>query len=540
MDLFNQPFVFCNICYKKSTKQSPLYITSCAHILCSTHLHVEKINNNTIQNNCLYCDTNNISIIKLDDEKNLPYDILSYFKPFSISNSNLLETFLNVSNFQFNNLINHFSHLQSINSKLNLRLIRQKNLLAEAKISIDQIPILKNEIENLKSKLIEYENLKLKLNEYENLHLNVNLNSMTKMNRPINNPSTTNITTNSSSFFNNTNPIQRSATSSVLSNNRNNNKNINNFFIKKKKPLSTKDRLPVTVDLTMDDDINSTRNIPKQQRRNIQTCNINETFREKFKKNSNKFLNSSNTHSASETSNHSIRSGSSRTTDSNNYRIINDINNKNNNNNNNNNNKNNTSSNTNNNPNFFLNNNNFISESTHIENTNGNSFSPIPTLNINNLPNISPLPSNSNQTTNNNINNNKSINTNNEILMPPALQNLKLTRRSNTLNSIQNMTNSSQLINNYANNRRNTWNKNNNLLTRKRLGSSRIPDLYSSRDLLISTSNVNIKNSRTNENNNTNQFSKNSIQNGISSKQRANNIKNNPSTNKNAKYTRIR
>lgn len=241
---FDQPFVFCSICHKKPTREDPLSLTSCAHILCSQHTPpISNFSTNT----CSFCNSNNISLIRLNDTDNesLPPDITPYFQPLP----NHLENLYNISQFQFNNMKNQIQYYQEVILKLRERSARQRQLLTQAKVELDSIPKLKTNINELKEKLREKD---LQLNS-----LAFNSNSTSDS---LSGSSTPGINSKNKFFKNgfpnqsnhNTRNIQsklsapraRSVFSFDLKNNRrsdftNNNENC---------------RPPLTVDLTLDDD----------------------------------------------------------------------------------------------------------------------------------------------------------------------------------------------------------------------------------------------------------------------------------------------
>ncbi|CAB4256166.1 similar to Saccharomyces cerevisiae YLR394W CST9 SUMO E3 ligase [Maudiozyma barnettii] len=139
--LFEQNFVYCNVCHRRHSHGDPLNLTSCAHILCS--LHVEN------KHTCPVCDTDDISIIKLAVDKNLPPDVISFFEPLP----NLLETIYNVSQFQQQALVNQIQYYQTHCVKLREKVARQQQLLYKAKQELDGVSKLRNRIIDLESQL---------------------------------------------------------------------------------------------------------------------------------------------------------------------------------------------------------------------------------------------------------------------------------------------------------------------------------------------------------------------------------------------------
>ncbi|KAG0672382.1 hypothetical protein C6P45_003066 [Maudiozyma exigua] len=139
--LFEQSFVYCNICHRRHSNGDPLRLTSCAHILCSMH-----VNNDNI---CSVCSTHDISVIKLEADKNLPTDVTAFFEPLT----NLLETVYNVSQFQQQALVNQIQYYQTHCVKLREKVARQQQLLYKAKQELDGVTQLKNHVANLEMQL---------------------------------------------------------------------------------------------------------------------------------------------------------------------------------------------------------------------------------------------------------------------------------------------------------------------------------------------------------------------------------------------------
>lgn len=138
--LFDQPFVYCGVCHKHSTKEEPLYLTSCAHTLCLQHL------NNTI---CPICGTRDILVIKLVETKQLPEDIRILFQPIPA----VLENLYNVSQFQITGLVNQCQYYQENCIKLREKCARQRQLLYQAKEELDAVAKLKSRIAELEASL---------------------------------------------------------------------------------------------------------------------------------------------------------------------------------------------------------------------------------------------------------------------------------------------------------------------------------------------------------------------------------------------------
>lgn len=140
--IFEQPFVYCGVCHTRTSHGDPLRLTSCAHILCSQHSPVtSKV--------CPICNSNDISIIKLMESKQLPTDIRIFFEPLP----QLLESLYNVSQFQLKGLSNQCQYYQNHCLKLREKCARQQQLLYQAKIELDSMAILKKRIQELEAVL---------------------------------------------------------------------------------------------------------------------------------------------------------------------------------------------------------------------------------------------------------------------------------------------------------------------------------------------------------------------------------------------------
>lgn len=138
--IFDQLFVHCGICHKYSSQEDPLYLTSCAHTLCSQHINF-KI--------CPICHISDILVIKLTDSKQLPDEIKMLFQPIP----SLLENIHNVSQFQITGMVNQCHYYQSVCERLKEKCARQKQLLFQAKQELDSAAHLKNRIAELESLL---------------------------------------------------------------------------------------------------------------------------------------------------------------------------------------------------------------------------------------------------------------------------------------------------------------------------------------------------------------------------------------------------
>lgn len=137
-ELFNQQFVHCAICHKQSSRQYPLYLTSCAHILCSEHLGGKV---------CTICKTNDVLAIKLEEKKEMPDEIKTLFQPIP----SMLESLYNASQFQITGLINQCHYYKENCLKLSEKCGRQRELLLQAKQELDSVVQLESKIQELES-----------------------------------------------------------------------------------------------------------------------------------------------------------------------------------------------------------------------------------------------------------------------------------------------------------------------------------------------------------------------------------------------------
>ncbi|CAR26554.1 hypothetical protein ZYGR_0H03710 [Zygosaccharomyces rouxii] len=138
--LFDQQFVHCGVCHRQSSQEDPLYLTSCAHTVCSQHMNV-KI--------CPICHISDILVIKLAESKQLPDEIKMLFQPIP----SLLENLHNVSQFQITGMINQCHYYQDLCEKLKEKCARQRQLLFQAKQELDSVAHLKSRIAELESQL---------------------------------------------------------------------------------------------------------------------------------------------------------------------------------------------------------------------------------------------------------------------------------------------------------------------------------------------------------------------------------------------------
>lgn len=147
---FQQLFVYCQLCHQRWHQQEPLHLTSCAHILCKKHL--QNHDNRPI---CPVCSSQNISSLTLNDDRLLPDDVKLFFQPLP----NFIETLHQITQFQYNGLINQIQYYQSHCIKLREKIARQQQLLYQAKEELDTIPQLKSEISQLETMLKNKQNV---------------------------------------------------------------------------------------------------------------------------------------------------------------------------------------------------------------------------------------------------------------------------------------------------------------------------------------------------------------------------------------------
>ena len=138
---FNQPYIYCSICHRHYTREDPLNLTSCAHTLCTAHTTTTGI--------CPVCDTRDISIIRLNENKTLPRDVQIFFEPLP----EMLETLHNISQFQLNGLIGQVHYFQNHCIKLREKVARQQQLLYKAKQELDTVANLKSKVSELEYQL---------------------------------------------------------------------------------------------------------------------------------------------------------------------------------------------------------------------------------------------------------------------------------------------------------------------------------------------------------------------------------------------------
>lgn len=141
--LFNQPFVYCGICHRQSSREDPLHLTSCAHILCSEHLNTAA---------CPICKNKDVMAVRLVENKQLPQDIRDLFQPMST----LLENLYIVSQFQSSGLINQCHYYQEHCIKLREKCARQRQLLYQAKHELDSVARLKSRVAELEAMLAKH------------------------------------------------------------------------------------------------------------------------------------------------------------------------------------------------------------------------------------------------------------------------------------------------------------------------------------------------------------------------------------------------
>ncbi|EDO15599.1 hypothetical protein Kpol_483p18 [Vanderwaltozyma polyspora DSM 70294] len=147
MGTFDQLFVYCGVCHRRSSKEDPLFLTSCAHILCSQHW------DSKLGRNCTLCSAGDVSVVVLSDARPLPPDITVFFQPIEQT----LETLYNVSQFQMTGLVNQCRFYQDHVVTLQAKCAKQRQLLFQAKNELDSIPKLKTKISELELQLRTYQ-----------------------------------------------------------------------------------------------------------------------------------------------------------------------------------------------------------------------------------------------------------------------------------------------------------------------------------------------------------------------------------------------
>lgn len=110
------PFIFCSICY---SQQSPLYFTSCGHVLCDFHA-----SSNT--NPCFICKTSHLAPCLISS---LPKLVKSFFTSTFLP---VLDGIHGVARFQYNRLVELFSHQTLVIQQLNEKVQNQRQALAVA------------------------------------------------------------------------------------------------------------------------------------------------------------------------------------------------------------------------------------------------------------------------------------------------------------------------------------------------------------------------------------------------------------------------
>lgn len=144
-NLYLQHFVHCGVCHKRAGKGDSLWLTSCAHLLCDTHLTPSKI--------CSICGNKDISCIKLGEQKKpVPAEVQAYFEPVTT----MVENVYNVAQFQVRGLTEQCEYYQKACITLKDKCGRQQQLLFKAKQELDNIPKLRQRIKELEDKLRYY------------------------------------------------------------------------------------------------------------------------------------------------------------------------------------------------------------------------------------------------------------------------------------------------------------------------------------------------------------------------------------------------
>ncbi|CCE61747.1 hypothetical protein TPHA_0B00750 [Tetrapisispora phaffii CBS 4417] len=232
--MFDQWFVYCGVCYRRSSAEDPLLLTSCAHILCSQHW-------NSSFNSCSICQAVDISVIELAEGRRMPPDIMAFFQPFN----QLLETVYNVSQFQTIGLVNQCKHFQEYVIKLQATCSKQRQILYQTKAEIDSIPKLRQKIKFLESELENERMLKSNRGTKRNI-TNNGTNNNNKMNF---------LTSSSKDSFRH-HSLKRSESHGFLRGSNNMSRNP-----------------PPTVDLTIDDDNNADEIFLKKLKKNANSLN---------------------------------------------------------------------------------------------------------------------------------------------------------------------------------------------------------------------------------------------------------------------------
>ncbi|KAH3899944.1 uncharacterized protein SCODWIG_02078 [Saccharomycodes ludwigii] len=137
----------CQVCHELMSDNSntPFYLTSCAHVLCSKHYD----KNTTI---CPYCNARGITVLNLkeNDKSNDDEEINKFFEPLPLQ----LENLYSISMFQNKILQNRCKYLYDYNKILTDKVSKQRQILIKARDEINNIHVkYKEKIRMLEKKI---------------------------------------------------------------------------------------------------------------------------------------------------------------------------------------------------------------------------------------------------------------------------------------------------------------------------------------------------------------------------------------------------
>ncbi|GMM43620.1 SUMO ligase [Pichia kluyveri] len=135
-----EEYLYCGICYK-NIRDTTLYLTSCAHVICEEHVE---------RDYCNKCKNRGVSIIKIEKDLNLIEDnIRDIIEP----------SYEKLSNLQFGNKF-QFEQMKGLIDyyKNNVKNLREKNnrlkeLLRKSRNELDKCSGYQKEIEELKKEI---------------------------------------------------------------------------------------------------------------------------------------------------------------------------------------------------------------------------------------------------------------------------------------------------------------------------------------------------------------------------------------------------
>lgn len=135
-----EEYLYCGICYK-NIRDTTLYLTSCAHVICEEHVE---------RDYCNKCKNRGVSIIKIEKDLNLIEDnIRDIIEP----------SYEKLSNLQFGNKF-QFEQMKGLIDyyKNNAKVLREKNnrlkeLLRKSRNELDKCSGYQREIEELKKEI---------------------------------------------------------------------------------------------------------------------------------------------------------------------------------------------------------------------------------------------------------------------------------------------------------------------------------------------------------------------------------------------------